>query len=112
MTTTADSWLQVPDPQNSDNKTIDVSFTQPCIDLYFDIIPYDDVPAPAVEGFDLVINHEFYEAHTTLGFEMDDVDLLRPHENPDAPSLDYVIRWCKKNNLHWSIEHNILVAKN
>ena len=43
---------------------------------------------------------------------MDDVDLLRPHENPDAPSLDYVIRWCTKNNLHWSIEHNILVAGN
>ena len=43
---------------------------------------------------------------------MDDVDLLRPHENPDAPSLDYVINWCKKNNLYWSIEHNILVAKN
>ena len=43
---------------------------------------------------------------------MDDVDLLRPHENPDAPDLDYIIRWCKKNNLHWSIEHNILIAKN
>jgi hypothetical protein len=42
---------------------------------------------------------------------IDDVNLLNEHEDPERPNLNSVIAWCKKNNLHWSIAHNILLAK-
>jgi len=45
---------------------------------------------------------------------VDDIRMFDP-TNPELsayPSLDFLVDWARKHNLHWHIEHDIFVAKN
>mgnify|MGYP001341303556 CR=1 FL=1 len=41
---------------------------------------------------------------------IDDVRLFNK-EFQNYPTKDFIVEWCKKNNLSWTIEHDIFILK-
>ena len=60
--------------------------------------------------YELTTIEKFLSNYKTAAVFVDDV--RHSHQNPlDYPCLNYYVEWANRNNLNWTIEHDVFIAK-